>query len=252
LNFTEDFHRHIIPCCSRDLIPSSTFEKVDPDIKDAKGYNIESGVRGEIRNFRWDISTFVLKYNNRFGTLSQTDDNDEFYTYRTNIGNTTTIGAEIFMQADWVVNTAYAISVFTSTSLMDGHYWNAFVKSGNENINIDGNKVESATDIISRNGVTFKWKKISFTTLYSYTGKSFADALNTLAPPATGAVGLVPAYGLLDLNSSFRIFNGLDARVNFNNMLNKQYFTKRPSFYPGPGVWPSEGRSLNVSFILKI
>jgi len=63
---------------------------------------------------------------------------------------------------------------------------------------------------------------------------------------------LVPAYGLIDLNSSFRIFNGLDARINFNNVLNKQYFTKRPSFYPGPGVWPSEGRSLNVSFILKI
>ena len=252
LEFYGGFSQAYHPMLFKDLIPSSTFEKVDPDIKDAKGYNIESGVRGEIRNFRWDISTFVLKYNNRFGTLSQTDDNGEFYTYRTNIGNTTTIGAEIFMQADWVVSTAYAISVFTSTSLMDGRYWNAFVKSGNENINIDGNKVESAPDIISRNGVTFKWKKISFTTLYSYTGKSFADALNTLVPPTTGAVGLVPAYGLLDLNSSFRILNGLDVRVNFNNVLNKQYFTKRPSFYPGPGVWPSEGRSLNVSFILKI
>ena len=203
-------------------------------------------------NFKWDITTFIVRYNNRFGTLSQLDDNNEFFTYRTNIGNSTTIGAEIFMQSDWVVNNSYIISVFTSTSLMDARYTNAIVKSANENINIDGNKVESAPDIISRNGVSFKWRRMSVTALYSYTSKSFADALNTIVPPSTGAVGVVPAYGLLDLNGLFRIFKGLDARVNLNNVFNKQYFTKRPSFYPGPGIWPSEGRSFNVSFIVKI
>ena len=30
----------------KDLIPSSTFEKVDPAISDANGYNIEAGFRG--------------------------------------------------------------------------------------------------------------------------------------------------------------------------------------------------------------
>ena len=240
------------PMLLKDLIPSSTFEKVDPNIKDAKGYNIESGVRGELTNFKWDLSTFIVGYNNRFGTLSQTNDNDEFFTYRTNIGNSVTIGAELFMQGNWVVNNSFAMIAFTSTSFMDARYRSAVVKSGNENINIDGNKVESAPDIISRNGFTFKWRRVSLTALYSYTGKSYADALNTVVPPATGAVGLVPAYGLLDLNTSFTVFKGLDMKINFNNILNKQYFTKRPAFYPGPGVWPSEGRNLNVSFIVKI
>ena len=156
------------------------------------------------------------------------------------------------MQGNWVVNNSFAMIAFTSTSFMDARYRSAVVKSGNENINIDGNKVESAPDIISRNGFTFKWRRISLTALYSYTGKSYADALNTVVPPATGAVGLVPAYGLLDLNTSFTVFKGLDMKINFNNILNKQYFTKRPAFYPGPGVWPSEGRNLNVSFIVKI
>ena len=204
----------------KDLIPSSTFEKVDPQIKDAKGYNIESGVRGELSNFMWDISTFIVRYNNRFGTLSQTDNNSDFFTYRTNIGNSTTIGAEVFMQANWMINNSYVITAFTSTSLMDGRYKNAFVKSGNENISIDGNKVESAPDIITRNGITLKWRLISFTALYSYTGKSFSDALNTVVPPATGAVGEVPAYGLLDLNTSFRVFKGLDVKINCNNFSN--------------------------------
>ena len=240
------------PMLFKDLIPASTFEKVDPNIKDAKGYNIESGVRGELSNFKWDISTFIVRYNNRFGSLSQVDDHNEFYTFRTNIGNSTTIGAEIFMQGDWVVNNAIMISLFTSTSLMDARYTNAVVKSANENINIDGNKVESAPDIITRNGATFKWRRMSLTALYSYTSKSFADALNTVIPPATGAVGVVPSYDLFDLNGLFRIFKGLDARLNISNVFNRKYFTKRPSFYPGPGIWPSEGRSMNVSFIVKI
>ena len=32
-----------------------------------------------------------------------------------------------------------------------------------------------------------------------------------------------------------------------NNILDKQYFTKRPLFYPGPGVWSSDGRSIVIS-----
>lgn len=240
------------PMLFKDLIPSSTFERVDPNIKDAKGYNIESGVRGELVFMKWDISTFIVKYDNRFGTLSQLNDDDEFFTYRTNIGNSTTIGAEIFLQGDWIVNNSYAISAFTSTSLMDARYKNASIKSGNENIDIDGNKVESAPEIISRNGLTFKWRRFSATALYSYTSKSYADALNTEVPPASGAVGLVPAYGILDLNSSFRVFEGVDIKLNINNVTNKRYFTKRPTFYPGPGIWPSEGRSTNVTFIVKI
>ncbi len=178
------------PMLFKDLIPSSTFERVDPNIKDAKGFNIESGVRGELAFLKWDISTFIVKYNNRFGTLSQLNNDSTFYTYRTNIGNSTTIGAEIFLQADWLVNNFYSISVFTSTSAMDARYRKAIVKAGDQNIDVDGNKVESAPDIISRNGITFKWRRMSFTALYSYTSKSYADALNTEIPPASGAVGV--------------------------------------------------------------
>ncbi|MBL7697637.1 MAG: TonB-dependent receptor [Chitinophagaceae bacterium] len=240
------------PMLFKDLIPSSTFEKVDPNIKDAKGYNIETGARGELGFMKWDISTFIVKYNNRFGTLSQLNDNDEFFTYRTNIGNSTTIGGEIFLEGNWIINNWYAISAFTSTSFMDARYRDAMVKSGNDNIDVDGNKVESAPDIISRNGITFKWRRMSATALYSYVSKSYADALNTEIGPASGAVGAVPSYGLLDINTSFTVFEGIEVKLNINNVTNKQYFTKRPSFYPGPGIWPSEGRSMNMSFVVRI
>ncbi|MEI9806433.1 MAG: hypothetical protein WDO16_00400 [Bacteroidota bacterium] len=129
----------------------------------------------------------------------------------------------------------------------------AIVKSGNNNINVEGNKVESAPDIITRNGASVRYRRMSFSVLYSYTAESFADALNTVQPLATtGAVGLVPSYGILDINSSFRITKNIEARININNLTDKQYFTKRPTFYPGPGVWPSDGRNFSTSVIVRL
>ena len=240
------------PMLFKDLIPGSLFEKVDPGIKDAKGYNAELGFRGSWRFLRWDINGFLLKYNNRFGTLAETDNNGNFYTYRTNIGNSLTKGAEIFIQADWVLGKKTGLSLFTSTAFLHARYKNATVKSGNTNININGNKVESAPDLITRNGVSVRYRKFSVAALYSYTAESFADALNTVEPlKTTGAVGLVPSYGILDINASFRFTKNLELRLNINNLTDKQYFTKRPTFYPGPGVWPSEGRNFSGSFIIR-
>lgn len=236
------------PMLFKDLIPSSLFERVDPDIEDARGYNVEAGFRGKHALLRWDVSGFLLKYNNRFGTLAETENSGNFYTYRTNIGNSITKGAEIFLQADLNLNKNTGLTLFTSTAFIDARYENAIVKSGNTNINIDGNKVESAPSIITRNGFTLRYSNLSFSGLYSYTGKTFADALNTIEPPAaTGAVGIVPSYGLLDLNVSFRVSKYLEVKMNISNVTDKQYFTKRPTFYPGPGIWPSDGRSFMVS-----
>ena len=241
------------PMLFKDLIPGSLYEKVDPGIKDAKGYNAELGFRGNWNFLRWDITGFLLQYNNRFGTLAQTDDQGVFYTYRTNIGNSVTKGAEILIQGDWMLGKKTGLSVYTSTAFVDAHYTKGAVKLGNANINIAGNKVESAPRIITRNGLKLWYKKMSFSALYSYTAETYSDALNTIIPQKINAsVGLVPGYGILDLNAAWRINKNLELRININNVTNKQYFTKRPSFYPGPGIWPSDGRNLSLSIIVRI
>lgn len=240
------------PMVFKDLIPSSLYEKVDPNIRDSKGYNLEAGFKGTSGMLKWDITCFMLQQRNRFGTIAQTEAG-QLYTYRTNTGNSLATGAEIFLQFDWQAdNTRY--SLFTSTAIMHARYISGYVKnSTNQNINIKGNQLESAPDLITRNGFTLKRKGASITLQYSYTSSTYADALNTeLAPANTGAVGKVPAYGILDFMSTCRITKELELRINVNNIWNKSYFTKRSLFYPGPGVWPSDGRnfSLTVSFKL--
>ena len=239
------------PVILKDIVPSSTFERVDKDLKDADGYNFEAGYRGASKFFRWDIGVFQLQYNNRLGMLSLTDENGDFYLYRTNIGNSMTRGVELFAEYNFSIKEVN-LSLFTSTSWMDARYQDAYVRIGDTNVSVDNNKVESVPELISRNGMNIKFRTASLSLLYSYTAESFADALNTETPSKNGSVGLVPAYGLFDINSSWKISDHVMLRVNVNNVADKQYFTKRPQFYPGPGVWSSDGRSVVVTLGFSI
>lgn len=240
------------PVLFKDIVPGSIYEKVDPKIKDAKGYNLEVGFRGNRSFLRWDVTGYILRYDNRFGTLAQTDNQGVLYTWRTNIGNSVTKGIEIFVQGDWKLANRTALSIFTATALVDGKYEEGTIKSGNNNIDISGDRIESVPTVITRNGVTLRVSRFSVTTLYSYTAETYADALNTKIPPATGAVGLVPAYGIWDINTSLRLSHMFELRANINNLAGKKYFTKRPAMYPGPGIWPSDGRNMTVSLAVRL
>jgi Fe(3+) dicitrate transport protein len=240
------------PMIFKDLIPTEAYEKVDPNLKDAYGYNLELGIRGNYKFLKWDVTAFALKYNNRFGTILQSESNAVVYTYRTNIGNSMTKGLEVFLQGNWDLSKNSTLTLFSSSTWMDGKYTSGSVKSGNTNVSIIGNKIESVPEIISRNGITYQYKKWSFTSLYSYTSESYADALNTIKSSSTGAVGLVPAYGIWDLNFTCKVSKFITLKGSLNNVTDKHYFTKRPLFYPGVGIWPSDGRNVILSMIVKI
>jgi Fe(3+) dicitrate transport protein len=237
------------PVILKDIIPSSLIERTDKNLKDAEGYNAEVGFRGRWKFLKWDVTGFLLQYNNRLGTLAFKDTVD--YIFRTNIGNSQTRGIELFLQGDFYFNKS-SLTIFTSTSFMDAEYQNAFIRSGNDNISVDGHKVESVPEWITRNGLTYKYSFASITILSSYTSESYADALNSEIPNSTGATGLVPAYHLLDVNISLELFKNLRLQLNGNNILDKKYFTKRPQFYPGAGIWPSDGRTFSATVSVKI
>jgi len=241
------------PVIFKDIIPGNVYEKVDKGLKDAFGYNAELGWRGASGGFKWDVGAFALQYNNRLGNLAQYDaDIDTFILFRTNIGDSRTYGLEMFAEYGFYLGDEVFASIFSSTSYFNAEYLGDSIRiNGKENRSIKGQKVESVPEIISRNGLNVRYKKLSASLLYSYTAESFADPLNTVEPSATGAVGLVPSYGLLDLNASYR-YRNFTLRFNVNNLLDEHYFTKRPTFYPGAGVWPSDGRSVVVTVGVKI
>jgi len=240
------------PVLFKDLVPGSVFELSDPDMKDASGHNAEVGCRGKFGPLSWDVSAFQLKYNNKPGTFAQTDTLGNLTILRTNTGDALTKGLELFFQSDFYLEKKTQISVFTATSLMDARYTAGTVRSENENRSIEGNRVESVPTVISRNGLTIRYDKLSISALFSHTGETFADALNTEKPNNTGSVGLTPGYQLLDINAGVVLNQNLKILLNLSNVTNESYFTKRPQFYPGPGIWPSDGRTWSVTVQLTI
>lgn len=246
------------PVIFADLIPATILNKTDPRIKDASGSNVEAGIKGKLKNYlNFDLTFFYLDYKNRTGTLVLTDNNNQTYFYKTNTGNSVSEGIELYAELQLIkliksYRTSFQLSVFSSTAYIDAHYKTGTVVVSGNNKNIAGNWVESAPHFISRNGLQLKYKQFSSTIQYSYTGKSYADALNTELANASGTNGLIPAYGLLDFNCSFR-YQGSSIKLLMNNVLNKQYFTERPSTFPGPGgLYPSDGRSVIISLGIKI
>ncbi|GAB3887780.1 TonB-dependent receptor [Spirosoma agri] len=240
------------PVVFKDIIPTSVYERIDKNLKDAYGYNAELGVEARWQGVHVNVTAFDLLYRNRLGTLLLTNPDASSYIFRTNIGDSRSTGVEALIETQILRTDKFLVSGFTSTAYNNARYLNGNVAAGTENRTVKGNQVESAPRWTTRNGLTARYGTASMTVQYSYVSETFSDALNTTVASANGAVGPVPAYGLLDLNGTWRIGRQLTLRGSINNLLNRQYFTKRPTFYPGPGVWPSDGRSavLTVGFRL--
>lgn len=240
------------PVVFKDIIPTSVYERIDKELKDAYGYNAEIGVDAHWSGLHLNVTVFDLLYRNRLGTLLLSNADGSSYIYRTNIGDSRSTGVEALLETQLLRSESFLVSGFSSTAYNDARYINGRVSTGSENRTVTGNQVESAPRWTSRNGLTARYRTANLTLQYSYVAQTFSDALNTLVPSANGAVGPVPAYSLWDLAGTWRVKSGLTVRGSLNNLLNAPYFTKRPTFYPGPGVWPSDGRSavLTVSLAL--
>lgn len=241
------------PVIFKDIVPTSTYEQIDKDLEDAFGYNVELGVRGKLNSrLQYDVSYFNVLYKHRLGTLILQDNLGQPYTYKTNIGDSRTDGVELFVQYKFPVTNKLFAGLFTSTSYMNARYIKGQVTDGTKNQSLVGNKVEAVPQWISRNGLDFLYGRFSCTLLYNYTASSFSDALNTVTPPASGAKGFTPAYSIWDFNVSVKATSICTIRAGVNNMFNNKYFTKRPTFYPGPGIWPSDGRNIYATVGIKL
>jgi len=240
------------PIIFADVIPANALEKVDTNLLNNKGYNAELGIRGKWRNrIHFDVSLFELRYNNRMSnTIIQ--ENGQSIVFKTNVGNVLTRGVEFYTEVNLLETKNARISVFTSTSYFDSRYVQGTVVVAGKNTEIAGNRVESTPKWMTRNGLQGRYRGFSASLQYSWVDFSYADPENTVTPTANGAKGIVPAYGLFDFNATYRFNKHLSLKASASNFTDTQYFTKRPTIHPGPGVWPSDGRSFMMTLIVKL
>jgi Fe(3+) dicitrate transport protein len=127
--------------------------------------------------------------------------------------------------------------VFANVSVIDARY----IKS--QEPGIDNNFVEMVPPIILRSGITVGTHKWSVSYQFNYTHEHFSDASNAVLT-ATAVEGIIPTYTVSDLSASWQISKHWRVEASCNNLLNEKYFTRRAESYPGPGIIPSDARSI--------
>jgi Fe(3+) dicitrate transport protein len=238
------------PVTFSELTPSATTEIIDPNLKDASGFNVDFGYRGTVKNYlSFDVGVFYLHYDNRIGTLTQNG-----APFKTNIGTSVSKGVESYIEIDVVKvftekSKIGSINFFASNSLIDAKYvkWNNPAISNDPAKSIENKRVENAPQYMHRLGASYYLKGFSATFQLSSIGDVFTDAANTETPNATGTIGKLSGYQIMDASLSYKFMEHYNFKAGVNNIADAKYATRRAGGYPGPGIMPGNGRTIFVS-----
>ncbi|MFV8327777.1 TonB-dependent receptor family protein [Flavobacterium sp. ZS1P14] len=229
------------------LEPFGVTSKIDPNLKDSKGFNSDLGYRGTIRNYlNFDIGAFYMAYDKRIGVTLEADPiTGDLYSIRKNIANSVHQGIESYVEFNFIKylnpQSNYGLSIFNSFAYIDAKYTSGEFK---------GKRVEAAAKTINRVGLIFGANKFSTTLQVNYVGDAFGDASNEQAINDSPVVGYIPAYTVMDWSATYKL-DRFALKAGANNLTDKSYFTRRTDEYPGPGIIPAVGRSFYLGFTAK-
>ena len=245
-NFSQAYR----PIQFANLQAPPTTDVVDEDLKDSKGYNIDLGFRGKIKNYlQFDISVFYLQYNNRIGTVTVAG--APSYRLITNVGNSNSKGFEGYAEFNiikaFTSNKKADLLIFGSMGYTDAKY-----AANHKDAATKGKKLENAPQHIFRGGLTGGYNSFLLTAQLSYTGQTFSDANNTVTPTTNGNNGLIPSYTVVDITATYKFVKNFTLKTGINNLTDKNYFTRRAGGYPGPGALPADGRTFFLSVSAKL
>ena len=268
-NFYANFSQAFRPVLFSDITPPATTDVIDENLKDADGFNIDLGYRGNLLGWiNFDVSYFYLNYSNRIGTIRKfvnDDPTQNTFLFRTNLGTTVHKGVESFID----LNISKALKVnqqigdiqfFTSLSFINAEYtdFKTTQISGTapdiiiSEVNLKGNRVENAPRYIHNFGLTWSYRGFSSTLQNRRTGMVYSDANNTEKPSANGVTGKLDGYSVYDLSMEYRFLEKFNVRAGVNNLDNTVYATRRAGGYPGPGILPNDARTFFLSVGVKL
>ena len=225
--------------------------RVDTLLEDENGYNADLGWRGKIGSaWEFDVTLFYLSYNDRIGLVQQIDPKQfNIYRLRTNIADSRTYGIESFIDCNLMKlakrdSSDNSLNVFFNTTWLEANYINS------EEVAFQDKKVELVPNLIFKTGLQFGRKNFNSGINFAYTSEQFTDATNADYTP-NAINGIVPSYWVTDLSAKYT-WKNLTTELSVNNITNNYYFTRRADGYPGPGIIPSDGRSVYLTLQVKI
>ena len=234
-----------------DMRINNPSQVIDPNLKDERGYSADLGIRtNELNYFTLDVSGFLLSYNNRIGELQYYDALNRVLRLRTNIGAAIMMGIESYIEGDVIKLIQPKQQNFSGVVFLNlAGIYSQYTKS--EINGIVGNQVEFVPNVNLKTGFRFGYKKVKASFQLSYLSDQFSDATNAIDGGYSAVVGIIPAYYVMDASLSYQL-KKLKFEVSLNNLSNNMYFTRRATGYPGPGIIPSDGRTMFLTIAYRI
>ncbi len=226
--------------------------RVDPDIRDERGYTADLGLRSKIGDwFYADVTAFFLSYRDRIGLLLRADEPPLFndYRLRTNIADARNIGIESFAEVNlwrWIASkdTITRLTIFVNAAFLDARYINT------DDNSIRNKQVELVAPFTLRTGLNYSYRRLRVGGTLAYTAEHFTDATNARRT-ASAVNGIIPAYTVADVSVAYQ-WRWFTVELSCNNLLDAAYFTRRAEAYPGPGIIPADGRSFFATLQIKV
>ena len=217
------------------------------NITDEKGYTSDIGIRGQLSDkVSFDASVFGLYYNDKIAEFetNNPDGSVGAVRFRNNIGTALTYGFEAMI--DWSLsktffaeNQQFTWNIFTNSAVTGSEYLES------DEPNIKGNEVEFVPLLNFKTGTSVGYKNFMSSLQFMYVTSQFTDAKNGVTEKSDntyGIFGKIPAYYVADFSASYR-WNRFKLEAGVTNFTNNNYFTRRATGYPGPGIIPSETRT---------
>lgn len=221
--------------------------EVDENLEDERGFNMDIGMRGQIgTKMQYDVSAFYLSYDQRIGTILQTEPDPRFnnlvdrtFRYRTNIADAGIYGLELFSEFNVLEYFNYdgrdRLNVFFNLGVIKSKYLRS------EEQSVEGNEVELVPPVNFKSGLTYKRGNFGASLQFSHVHEHYSDASNAERTP-NAVEGIIPSYHVVDLSLKYK-YRNYQLQLGSNNLTDERYFTRRAAGYPGPGIIPSDGRS---------
>jgi len=220
---------------------------INPNIQDENGYTLDIGIRGDFfKSIYYDITSFQLMYKDRIGFVQKLQEDSNIKSERGNVGDARILGVETLIDFNLkhLIPDNFTCSYYINTSFIESSY----IRS--EENGVEGKKVEFIPEINMKSGFSLGYKNITSTIQYSYLSEQFTDATNSIQSNISGVIGQIPEYEIVDLSILYK-FKKDKIELGINNLLDKAYFTRRATGYPGPGIIPSPPRNYYITLELQ-
>jgi len=202
-NFSEAYK----PFTWGNAVPTAAGETVSGNINPSKILSHEIGYRGQTRLMNWDVSAFLIRYEDRIGKVNNNVQN---------VGAATNKGFDVatefkLSQLFRQLKPMGDFNFYANLAVLDAKFTNGAQ---------EGNTPQYAPKTITRAGVIYsKEEKLKVALMGVFVGSHFGDDSNS-------SDFEVPSYTVFDLTADYNLNDNWMASAGINNLLDREYYSR--------------------------